>query len=116
MKVRSLVDKFTLKEKRKYIAKGGIYDVLHEEERGYCVADIDGDGVILRLSECEVLEYDNLHQIKKMKCEVLEQQYSHRLREDIQCFLEENEIKRIEGLSCYFDSSIDRHVAVIIFK
>lgn len=58
MKVRSLVDKFTLKEKRKYIAKGEIYDVLHEEERGYAVIDLEGDGVILRLSECEVVEED----------------------------------------------------------
>jgi hypothetical protein len=115
MKVRSLVDKFTLKGKRKYIAKGEIYDVLHEEERGYCVVDIDGDEVILQLSECEVLEYDNLHQTKKIKCEVLKQKYGHRLREDIQCFLEENKIERIEGLSCYFDSSIDIHVAVIIY-
>lgn len=51
-----------------------------------------------------------------MKCEVLEEKYSHRLREAIQCFLEENEIEEIVSLSCYFDSSIDYHVAVIIYK
>lgn len=179
MKVRSLVNKFTLKEKRKYIAKGRIYDVLHEEERSYAVNDEEGDGVILRRSECEVVEYDNpkemdikigeqfmfngmhvevagidemfieyyilsnnelkrstymvaLNYFKeravsmgkiivkdekpKMKCEVLDSKYPHRLREAIQCFLEKSTVEEVISLSCYFDSSTDYHVAVIIYK
>lgn len=185
MKVRSLVNKFTLKEKRKYIAKGRIYDVLHEEERGYAVNDEEGDGVILRRSECEVVEYDNPEEVDikigeqflidnsmhievmyieeyyieykkvyldgkfdgtiyrmeraafkeratpmdkviakdkvikektKMKCEVLDSKYPHRLREAIQCFLEKNTVEEVISLSCYFDSSTDYHVAVIIYK
>lgn len=129
MKVRSLVDKFTLKEKKKYITKGRIYDVLHEEEKGYVVNDVDGEDVILRPTECEVVEYDNpkemdrvivkdkvIKEKPKMKCEVLDSKYSHRLRQAIQCFLEENKIEEVISLSCYFDSSTDYHVAVIIYK
>ncbi|MDU2284142.1 hypothetical protein [Clostridium sp.] len=217
MKVRSLVDKFTLKEKRKYIAKGRIYDVLHEEEKRYVVNDVDGDDVILRHSECEVVEYDNsenmdikigeqfvfngvhvevkgidgesvefyrisdnelkrstyIEELKyfkeraipmgrlmlknkldklgkaarnfewrnwvntdvckeamefeeqldelvkekpKMKCEILKESFSHRLRESIQCFLEENKIEEVISLSCYFDSSAEDHVAVIVYR
>lgn len=185
MKVRSLVDKFTLKEKKKYIVKGRIYDVLHEEEKGYVVNDVDGDDVILRPTECEVVEYDNPEEVDikigeqflidnsmhievidieedyvdykkvyldgkfdgtiykmkratfkeravpmdrvivkdkvikekpKMKCEVLDSKYSHRLRQAIQCFLEENKIEEVISLSCYFDSSTDYHVAVIVYK
>lgn len=52
----------------------------------------------------------------KMKCEVLDSKYSHRLRQAIQCFLEENKIEEVISLSCYFDSSTDYHVAVIIYK
>jgi len=63
VKVRSLVDKFTLKEKKKYIVKGRIYDVLHEEEKGYVVNDVDGDDVILRPTECEIVEYDNPEEV-----------------------------------------------------
>lgn len=217
MKVRSLVDKFTLKEKKKYIAKGRIYDVLHEEEKRYVVNDVDGDHVILRHSECEVVEYDNsenmdikigeqfvfngvhvevkgidgesvefyrisdnelkrstyIEELKyfkeraipmgrlmlknkldklgkaarnfewcnwfntdvckeamefeeqldelvkeksKMKCEILKESFSHRLRGSIQCFLEENKIEEVISLSCYFDSSTDYHVAVIVYR
>lgn len=185
MKVRSLVDKFTLKEKKKYITKGRIYDVLHEEEKGYVVNDVDGEDVILRPTECEVVEYDNpkemdikigeqflidnsmhievmyieedyvdykkvyldgkfdgtIYKMKraafkeravpmdrvivkdkvikekpKMKCEVLDSRYPHRLRESIQCFLEKNTVEEVISLSCYFDSSTDYHVAVIIYK
>lgn len=115
MKVRSLVDKFTLKEKRKYIAKGRIYDVLHEEEKGYVVNDIDGDDVILRPTECEVVD-KVIKEKPKMKCEVLDSRYPHRLREAIQCFLEKNTVEEVISLSCYFDSSTDYHVAVIIYE
>ena len=52
----------------------------------------------------------------KMKCEVLDSKYPHRLREGIQCFLEENEIEEVISLSCYFDSSTDYHVAVIVYR
>ncbi|MDM0678326.1 hypothetical protein QTH76_13675 [Clostridium perfringens] len=52
----------------------------------------------------------------KMKCEVLDSKYSHRLREAIQCFLEKNTVEEVISLSCYFDSSTDYHVAVIIYK
>lgn len=183
MKVRSLVDKFTLKEKKKYIAKGRIYDVLHEEERGYAVNDEEGEDVLIRRSECEVIEYDNPEEVDmkigeqfmfngmhvevagidemfveyyillnnelkrstymvaldyfkeravpmgkiivkdevikekpKMKCEVLDSKYPHRLREAIQCFLEKNTVEEVISLSCYFDSSTDYHVAVIVYK
>lgn len=52
----------------------------------------------------------------KMKCEILKESFSHRLRESIQCFLEENKIEEVISLSCYFDSSAEDHVAVIIYK
>ena len=80
-------------------------------------------------AECEVVEYDNpkemdrvivkdkvIKEKPKMKCEVLDSRYPHRLRESIQCFLEENKIEEVISLSCYFDSSTDYHVAVIIYK
>lgn len=114
VKVRSLVDKFTLK-RRKYIFKGRVYDVLDEEEKGYVVNDIDGEEVILRHSECEVVD-KVIKEKPKMKCEVLDSRYPHRLRESIQCFLEKNTVEEVISLSCYFDSSTDYHVAVIIYK